>query len=156
MEESSCELRTMTLDFHRTLTDFVRQYQSRNRVDLGYYGVTISQCHLLETLSESGPLSMQELASRLCLQISTVTRLVDGMVRKRLVKRKKDARDRRVVRVELTDGGRRAYKKIAADLLSREEEILAPLSIDVRRGVVDAVNLLLQSVAPPGRSSLAQ
>jgi DNA-binding MarR family transcriptional regulator len=96
---------------------------------------------------------MQELATHLFLKISTVTRLVDGMAKKKLVRRRRDEKDKRVVRVELTEGGHRVLQKITDDLLSQEEELLASLSEDVREGVVDAVSMLLQRIAPSGRGT---
>jgi DNA-binding MarR family transcriptional regulator len=115
--------------------------------------MTVSGCYLLEALSEKGPLAMRELAEHLFLKISTVTRLVDGLVKKRLVRRKRDPVDRRIVRVEMTEAGLRVHGKITEDLLSREEELLASLSEDVRGGVVDALSMLLKKVAPSGRTS---
>lgn len=146
------ELRPLAVRFHRALTDFVRQYQFRNRCEILCYGITVSQCYLLHTLDDKGPLAMQDLASRLCLKISTVTRLVDALVKKRLVSRRKNAQDKRVVRVELTDAGRRVHEKITEDLLAREEELLASLSDDVRDGVVEAISMLLHHMAPESRS----
>jgi DNA-binding MarR family transcriptional regulator len=96
---------------------------------------------------------MQELATHLFLKISTVTRLVDGMVKKKLVRRRRDEKDKRVVRVELTEGGLRVLQKITEDLLSQEEELLASLSEDVREGVVDAISTLLQKIGPSGRGA---
>src|SRR3972149_8384810 len=119
--EAGPELRRSAVTLHRALIDFVRQYQFRNRNEICCYGITVSQCYLLDALSPEGPLSMQELASHLCLKISTVTRLVDGLVKKNLVRRHKDSEDRRVVRAELTETGRKTHGKITEDLLARQE-----------------------------------
>jgi DNA-binding MarR family transcriptional regulator len=150
-EAKSQDLRSLAIRLHRSLNEFVRQYQFRNRNEICCYGITVSGCYLLQVLNEKGPLSMQELATHLFLKISTVTRLVDGMAKKKLVRRRRDEKDRRVVRVELTDGGFRVLQKITEDLLSQEEELLASLSEGVREGVVDAISMLLQRIAPAGR-----
>jgi DNA-binding MarR family transcriptional regulator len=91
---------------------------------------------------------MQELADRLCLRISTVTRAVDGLVKKRRARRRKDTDDKRVVRVEMTEPGRKIHRKIYEDFLSREEELLTSLGEDVREQVVDASKTLLHGIAP--------
>lgn len=153
LKDNSQELRSLAIRLHRSLNEFVRQYQFRNRNEICCYGITVSGCYLLQILNEKGPVSMQELATHLFLKISTVTRLVDGMVQKRLVRRRRDEKDKRVVRVELTEGGLRVLQKITEDLLSQEEELLASLSEDVREGVVDAISTLLQKIAPSGRPS---
>jgi DNA-binding MarR family transcriptional regulator len=133
---------------HRALNDFVRQYQFRNRNEICCYGITVSQCYLLDALRSRGTHSMQDLATHLRLKISTVTRLVDGLAKKKLVRRRRDDADRRVVWVELTDGGRRVQNKITEDLLAREEELLASIPEDVRDEVVRAICLLVKKVAP--------
>ncbi len=42
--EASPELRRSAVTLHRALTDFVRQYQFRNRNEICCYGITVSQC----------------------------------------------------------------------------------------------------------------
>jgi DNA-binding MarR family transcriptional regulator len=147
----SPELRSLAATLHRALTDFVRQYQFRNRDELCCYGVTVSQCYLLETLGEQGPLSMQALSSHLGLAVSSVTRAVAGLVRKKLVQRRRDPADLRVVQVELSESGRRVLGKIREDLLQREEELLEALPPELRENVVSAVVALLERVSPQGR-----
>ncbi len=152
-EGESEELRRLAVRLHRTLNDFVRQYQFRNKNEIYCYGITVSQCYFLETLAEKGALSMQELAQQLCVKISTVTRAADGLVKKRLVRRKKNAEDKRVVRVEMTEAGQKVHQKLTEDLLAREEQLLMSLSGDVREQVVDAITTLLHGIAPSGRGS---
>jgi DNA-binding MarR family transcriptional regulator len=147
------ELRVLAVRLHRALNEFVRQYQFRNKNEICCYGITVSGCYLLQILHDSGPLSMQELASKLFLKISTVTRLVDGLSKKKWVRRRRDTADKRVVRVELTDAGLRIHQKVTEDLLTREQELLASLNEDLREGVVDAIAMLLQRIAPEVRSS---
>lgn len=153
--EASPELRRSAVTLHRALTDFVRQYQFRNRNEICCYGITVSQCYLLDALSLHGPLSMQGLASHLCLKISTVTRLVDGLVKKNHVRRQKDSEDRRIVRAVLTETGRKTHEKITEDLLVRQEEILLSMPEQVREEVVRAICTLVQKVSPGGRSCCA-
>jgi MarR family transcriptional regulator, 2-MHQ and catechol-resistance regulon repressor len=155
LAEASPELRRSAVTLHRALTDFVRHYQFRNRNEICCYGITVSQCYLLDGLSAHGPLSMQELARHLCLKISTVTRLVDGLVKKSLVRRQKDAEDRRIVRVELTETGRKTHEKITEDLLVRQEEVLLSMPEAVREEVVRAICTLVQKTSPSGRSCCA-
>ena len=149
------ELRRSATTLHRALTEFVRQYQFRNRNEICCYGITVSQCYLLDALSTHGGLSMQELAGHLYLKISTVTRLVDALVRKNLVRRQKDAEDRRIVRVELTETGRRTSEKITEDLLVRQEEILSGMPEEVREEVVRAICMLVEKISPGGRACCA-
>ena len=59
--------------------------------------------------SETPP-TMSELSAYLNLPFSSTTRLIDWLVRADFVERVPDARDRRVVRVHMTDSGEQLYQ----------------------------------------------
>lgn len=85
-----------------------RCYQSLRRVvDAGLreYGLTLSQRDVLLTLYEAGPLDQSMLRDRLGLEQSSVSRLVDGLVRRGLVALSSSESDRRVRIAALTPGG---------------------------------------------------
>ena len=65
-----------------------RCYQALRRTvesELRRYGLTLSQRDVLLTLYEEGPLDQSTLTDRLALEQSSVSRLVDGLVRRKLV-----------------------------------------------------------------------
>ncbi|GAA4525720.1 MarR family winged helix-turn-helix transcriptional regulator [Amycolatopsis samaneae] len=68
-------------------------------------GLTSQQAQLL-TMVETGERTHGELASLLYCDKTNVTGLVDRLERRGLVRREPDARDRRVLRVFLTERGR--------------------------------------------------
>ena len=53
-------------------------------------GLTLSQCHTLDVLSKNGDLTMNELSRQMGLAKSTMTRIVNTMVRKGWIERKKE------------------------------------------------------------------
>jgi DNA-binding MarR family transcriptional regulator len=132
---------------------FVRHYQFRSRDEICCYGVSVSQCYLMDVLSERGPLSMRELGKELSLQLSSVTRAMDGLERRKLVHRRRDPADGRVVRAQLSEAGQRLHDRMTADLVAREEELLASFPEDVREAVVEAMAALSERVAPSGRNA---
>lgn len=67
--------------------------------------VTLAQCLVLLDIDETGQSTLGQLASHLRLDHSTLSRTVDGLVRKKLVTRLQDEDDRRVVRIGLTADG---------------------------------------------------
>jgi MarR family transcriptional regulator for hemolysin len=84
-------------------------YQALRRgVDaaLRAYGLTLSQRDLLLTLYEEGPLDQRGLREHLGLEQSSVSRLVDGLVRRGLVALEAAADDRRVRIAALTPQGK--------------------------------------------------
>ena len=68
--------------------------------------LTVAQVAALYLLDERESLRIGELASELGRSQPSISRLVDGLVRKKLVVRKEDAEDRRARTVQLTAKGR--------------------------------------------------
>ena len=54
---------------------------------------------------------MREIAAFLRVADSTVTMLVDKLVKKKLVKRELSDEDRRIIKILLTDGGKEIYQE---------------------------------------------
>jgi DNA-binding MarR family transcriptional regulator len=78
--------------------------------------ISMSQAFALHELDTDVPLSQQELAERLHLEKSTVSRLVAEMERKGLLVRERDPRNRRLYRLQVTDAGRALHSRIASEL----------------------------------------
>jgi hypothetical protein len=78
---------------------------ARSLADVGDE-VTLTQYRSLVVLASRGPQSVAALADELGVTPSTVSRLCDRLVRKRLVRRREDRRDRRAVRLALTPAAR--------------------------------------------------
>ncbi len=70
-------------------------------------GLTTTQYNTLRILRGAGPegLTCSELGSRLVSRDPDITRLLDRMAKQKLVRRRRDARDRRVVLTEITAEG---------------------------------------------------
>ena len=77
--------------------------------------VSLVHLNVLAVLDIDGPLAMRTLAETLDVSQASATGIVDRMEQRCLVDRQRDADDRRVVRVALTDEGRRLIAGIAAE-----------------------------------------
>jgi DNA-binding MarR family transcriptional regulator len=82
--------------------------------------VTLAQYRVLVELAARGPQRVAELAGVLAVERSTATRMCDRLVRKRLIHRRRESRDRRAVQVALTPGGRTLVDRVTH---RRREEI---------------------------------
>ena len=118
------ELDQQAARLHQHMVELIKKYQFRDRGTCCCYGVSISQCYILETLAREGALTMKELAARMHLSVSTLTRVVGQLVTKDYVTRLEDDRDRRVRRVELTPQGREMSRRLWAAVFQSEKEIL--------------------------------
>ena len=109
---------------HRLTKELIRRYQFRDWNQICCYGISISQCHILDVLAEGGDLTMQQLAKRMFKSVSTMTRVVSQLVRRGYVKRRQDPEDRRVVHVAITPQGKAVVAAINRDLIETQKAIL--------------------------------
>jgi DNA-binding MarR family transcriptional regulator len=133
-------------DLQRTMARLVRKYQFRDRNETVCHGLSVAQAYALRALSEEGPLAMGELASELRVSLSTMTRVVDPLVRKRLARRVADPGDRRLCRIVLSDAGARLWSTIERDLTANDAEVLRGIPPAEREVVIRVIGLLSEAV----------
>ncbi len=130
---------------YTVFTELVRRYQFRDRDRICCHGLSVSQCYTLDALDRLGARTMGELAGHLCLEISTMTRVVDGLATNKLAARVADANDRRVCRVLITGKGRTLVSKVHGELIAEYEQILGAVPPESREAVIQAVSQLLSA-----------
>lgn len=101
--------------------------------------VTLPQFRALVVLASQGPQRPALLADALGVSPSTVTRMCDRLVRKRLVRRTRPPDDRRIVVVDLTDSGRELVAAVTRRRRLDVTRILKHMSAEDRAGVVHAL-----------------
>jgi MarR family 2-MHQ and catechol resistance regulon transcriptional repressor len=84
--------------------------QKKLESDLGKIGLTPPQFYVLATIGYAGSLPFGEIGAKMMVTVSNLTGIVDRLEEKKLVLRKRDEIDRRVVHVTLTEKGIRLYK----------------------------------------------
>jgi DNA-binding MarR family transcriptional regulator len=109
--------------FHSLIIELIKKYQFRDRNEVTAWGISVSQCYVLETLHFKGALTMKNLAEQMHLTISTITRLVDQLERKKLVKREQDPTDLRVRLITLTTKGESVFLKSWKNVFESEKRI---------------------------------
>jgi MarR family transcriptional regulator, 2-MHQ and catechol-resistance regulon repressor len=135
-----------SIELYRALSELARRYQFRNRDEVCCYGLTVSQCYALQTLIRE-PLTSSALSEALGLDISSTTRLVDQLVRKKLVLRKRSAKDARVKRIEITDAGHKLVSRIESDLANVVGDAVKGLPVEVQRVLPDVIRRLNNALA---------
>jgi len=112
-------------------------------------GLTPGQSRLLRLVAHhDAPPRMADLAHGLEVVPRAVTTLVDGLEAAGCVRRVPDPANRRVIRIELTDEGRKTLRALRDARRSAAEDILAPLTADQREVLG---GLLTTLVDDPGR-----
>ena len=108
----------------------VNLWQNRIDAELGaVHGLSLSDLAALHHLAEapSGRLRRVDLAHRLALTPSGVTRLLGPLERRRIVSREEDGHDARATYAMLTPSGKQLVKEATATLSSLAESILGSL-----------------------------
>ena|SRR5271165_1944999 len=88
-------------------------------------GHTLQQFAVLRLLSSRGGLPMNTLSEELKVSPPVITGIVDRLEKKGLLKRTTSSVDRRRTDIDLTDDGKKAYRKIQADYRRSLHESLA-------------------------------
>ncbi|WP_405909958.1 MULTISPECIES: MarR family winged helix-turn-helix transcriptional regulator [unclassified Streptomyces] len=128
------------------LTRRVHRIQKRH-LEHRELGITPAQSRLLRTLAHySSPPRMADLAARLEVVPRAVTTLVDGLEASGMVRRAPDPTNRRVIRIEVTEEGRKALGELRAARRSAAEEILSPLTDGQREVLGGLLNTLVDGV----------
>ena len=125
--------------------ELVKKYQFRDRNETVAYGLSVSQAYALGSIVRLGPLAMADLADDLHLSASTLSRVVDQLVRKNWVRRQQSGEDRRVWFVAATARGRALWRKIDDDLVAIDREVLASVVPAERPALIQAVRLLSEA-----------
>jgi DNA-binding MarR family transcriptional regulator len=115
--------------------------------------VTLPQYRALVVLASRGPQRPSSLAEALAVHPSTVTRLGDRLVAKRLVPRRGSATNRREVTITLTAKGRRLVDAVTARRRVEIAEIVARVPTTERATMVHALHALGEAAGEPDDAS---
>jgi len=105
------------------LRNLAAEFRAISRGVIASHQVTPLQYHALFQL-RSGKLTMGELCDRMLLASSTLTDLMDRMENGGYVTRERCCVDRRVVRIALTERGRRVLDEVLQARLARLDALL--------------------------------
>ena len=119
----------------RTLDTFIKLTRCTNSVLARLAGrntvgdLTWSQFAVLEALYHLGPMTQGEVSAKVLKSGSNITTVIDNLERDGLVRRERDAKDRRVIHVHLTDQGNTKIEAVLPGhvaALVEEFDILSP------------------------------
>jgi DNA-binding MarR family transcriptional regulator len=138
---------TSSRKFREIMSLVYQRFNALQRGEKRCFGVTMSQCVALETLHREGRMPVRELSQRLGLDTSTVTRLVDVLVRDGLAQRARDeAGDRRRVFVSLSETGRELASRLECCADDYCERILERIPAGRREDVYQALQHLVRAI----------
>jgi DNA-binding MarR family transcriptional regulator len=134
-------------DLERRLVAFVRAFglHQTERTPCGE-PISVSQAHALTELAAE-PLTQAELARRLRLDRSVVSRLADALEERGWLRRERHPQDQRAVQLVLTDRGRMAADRLAGARRARLATLLDGVPADERDNVLRALEVLTDGLS---------
>ena len=96
---------------------------------------SLSEVMALGELADVEAMSQHQLARRLGLEKSTVSRLVAGLVDRGWVSRQRNPDNRRLYRLQLTHDGQAAARQIGKQLRAQHAQLLSGLTQAERQGL---------------------
>ncbi len=127
-----------------TATAFIRHYQFRDRNQALRFGLTVVQAYALDLIVAAGHVGLTELAARLHLDKSTMSRVVAGMKRRGFVEWSRSPEDARAKPIAATADGRRRYRRLRAAIVRHNRQLLAAYAPAERRAIVSSLRQLAE------------
>ena len=134
----------MTPEFTEQLLAITRQFGMFERDAVCCGDVSVRQCMALQILQDDS-LGVGALAERMGVTPGATTRLVDGMIGRGWVERRRDPDDRRRVLLELTDEGRQEADYLRECTEGIVAEVIEELPAGERETVLDALGTLREA-----------
>lgn len=105
------------------------------------YDCTYAQCHIIWETAQENKISVNELATRLNISKSAVSRTVDDLVNKGYLARNPNPADRRYVDIELTAKGQHAFQEIALNSRRYFEAVLEMIPENKRETTLEGIQI---------------
>lgn len=116
--------------------------KQKGREILQDFDITPPQFDALQFLVDEGEMTVGELSSKLYLAPSTITDLIDRMEKNRLVKRKRDERDRRSVKLCVEEKGLILINEVIEIRQRYMEKLLEGMAAEERSNFIQYLEIL--------------
>ena len=135
-----------------TLTDIGRPMPMRDPISELEDKLTPPQVHTIIWLGVDGPQSQSEVAQRIHCSSPTMTGIVDRLERDGYVERVRDAVDRRVARLHLTEKGKAIFAHIDETMTTRLEALFSIMKRKDCVGLVDILGRMVSALRKVGEN----
>lgn len=118
-------------------------------------GVSLAQCHVLLEIEEQGQATTGQLAQRLGLDKSTLSRTIDGLVNIGLVERLPNPSDRRFTPLVATKQGKAICDSINSEADDYYGRVFKSIPQGKHEAVIRDLSLLVQALSAEEESRVA-
>jgi DNA-binding MarR family transcriptional regulator len=139
------------LEFQERMIGLIRAF-GLHKPDVTPCGqpVAVAEAHALMELTREEPLLQKDLASRLRLEKSTVSRLVKTLEERGWIGRKKSPHDGRAIELRLTEAGRQIAARLAETRRAKFAQVLEAIPGKERASVMQALGVLEEAINEGG------
>jgi DNA-binding MarR family transcriptional regulator len=109
--------------------------------------LSLQELKVVDFVGQRQSVIMREAAEYMKVAVSTMTGIVDKLENKDLVRRERNDEDRRIVRLFLTNKGKRLYQTYAENYLQLSRRMLQSLSEDEQRVYLDLTGKIAQGAS---------
>lgn len=146
MQEDDIERHAERLIF--ILPDISKAFRMQHPGKFFNIDISISELSVLHYLFFKTKPSMSEMGKDLSVDLSTLTRIVDKLVKKNLIVRKPDLEDRRVVRVAMSRKGRAIGEKFKQEHKEKVKSILKQMMPEERNTFLNLLETIHTRIYP--------
>ena len=142
--EMNEELKQTAAEVEDSIRKISKIMNKRLRDSLKYTCITPPQFSALVSIYREDKLTIGDLCDRMFLACSTISGLVDRLEKLELVERARDEEDRRVVRLQLTEKGRKLTEEILQMRREKLEKDMTKIEIERQKELLRNLHLLLE------------
>lgn len=119
--------------------------KQKGREILSDFDITPPQFNALQFLVNEGEMTISELSNKLYLAPSTITDLIDRMEKNLLVIRKREDKDRRIVKIQVLEKGHNLINEVISRRCSYLHTLLKEMSLEDKNkfiGFLEAITAI--------------
>ena len=108
------------IECHKKLMELSRKIIKKSKCNISEQGFAWNQFKVMKSIHPGESLTLSQISERASKKNSNVTQIIDFLEERGIIRRRPDSKDRRVIRVELTEEG----EKIREQVIKRHEEFI--------------------------------
>lgn len=139
-EKQTPQLQTL----NNALLRVARAVLLRNDASAPLADMPLAQIRCLNAVAKKEGRKMQDLANELDIKLPAMSQIVDRLVRRAMIERRADPRDRRVVRIHLTEEARQLLAQTQQVREQRLAQAVARLDTDIVDRLIDDLTQLAE------------
>lgn len=132
-------------NFREQIRILERKLGLLNKQDTCCSEVSLAQCHALVEIGRAKSISLKELSNILGLDISTMSRTVDSLVKKEFVHRSPSKTDRRSIDIQLIENGLNIFNDIENRMDDKFKTVFNQIPPEDQATVFNGLNIIIEA-----------